>query len=897
MSGRSSKKTNIAPANQTGSSTKNGNTMENYIVKEGTGTGDLPIQATGPRPSRTTERNRKLENTQENLTIPSDDSSGKTLKDIEERKDIDSIGEDLGDLTLNQSLHKMEKTSDGKSTKSTLRKAHKSNSKKNKKLKPTEGSSDESLATYKEIEGSEDDRSVGTGDCMDTENLLNEIYDSIEKEHGLSLKRSTPTRNKPNKKNRKEQISVSKNSGGSTTKDSLGVTGSGGTRDIDKELHSVITAGFEKHFANGRLMRLGEPEFVEQSKFSSPNRFSELVDKSDLNEEGTGGEIVEEKTDTLDLIQEVEEIEVTITGGGDPGVVTKLDDSLQAEVSNNTGMEKKPLTTRVKRPKKTAAVRMPVRRETLNPYVLVPSAENVVVSSVSLRTKYLLVSRLPEHSSYLAIKRNLETVGYLLNRRIDMDEFKARFEINKGIFLKNNTKMTLLVMLTEEADFHTLGTREGPSLPLFFFTQQGLTRWETNWRVAVQAVSLQDVLDVKPLFEVAAIRGFPDCCHSTSTLFPIILRYLQEKITVEFLPIFTTVPIVRRHGTGEEVLDLRVEELILRIYIKNSTNNQRGSIRENLHSSMIPGQLDLGSWVGQIANGNIYFEGAPTNTPELLHTSFVLFIEGLSGVPRDDIDYLQKYFSSGTEFAAIGYIRGAIDSPLLYRPADVLLLFPSSTGGGMIDFDDKKWEHDHSPGQLGRHVLLPGFISLHKNYLINPFVPERGHDRVVLDERRRPGGAFVQELVRWDAVQEVIPITRSGESSSMGRMVTGPPVIPVTTVALTSNNNTLVEQVEVEALVENRVVVTKGYERSTEVICLTKAEKEAALRFEEIERNRQKDKEEQDRRHENQEKRNEEQEKKNASRDLVADTMMKLLLGLTERMDASFPLPKGDGSR
>ena len=72
MSGRSSKKTNIAPANQTGSSTKNGNTMENYIVKEGTGTGDLPIQATGPRPSRTTERNRKLENTQENLTIPSD---------------------------------------------------------------------------------------------------------------------------------------------------------------------------------------------------------------------------------------------------------------------------------------------------------------------------------------------------------------------------------------------------------------------------------------------------------------------------------------------------------------------------------------------------------------------------------------------------------------------------------------------------------------------------------------------------------------------------------------------------------------------------------------------------------------------------------------------------------
>jgi hypothetical protein len=227
---------------------------------------------------------------------------------------------------------------------------------------------------------------------------------------------------------------------------------------------------------------------------------------------------------------------------------------------------------------------------------------------------------------------------------------------------------------------------------------------------------------------------------------------------------------VRRHGTGEDTEDLRVEELIIRIYIKNSTNTKRNEIREQLQSSRSPSQFDLGSWVGQIADGHNYFEFSPTNIPALLHTSFVLFIEGLTGSPSDDLDYLQQYFSDKTEFASIGYIRGAIDSPLYSNPADVLLLFPTSAGGGMIVFDDEGWERDHPSDQLGSHVLLPGFISLHRNYRINPQVPEGGNSKP--NEQTRPGGAFVQKLVRWNEVQEVLPVIRSGELIHSGKVTT-----------------------------------------------------------------------------------------------------------------------------
>jgi hypothetical protein len=88
----------------------------------------------------------------------------------------------------------------------------------------------------------------------------------------------------------------------------------------------------------------------------------------------------------------------------------------------------------------------------------------------------------------------------------------------------------------------------------------------------------------------------------------------------------------------------------------------------------------------------------------------------------------------------------------------------------MIVFDDEGWERDHPTDQLGSHVLLPGFIALHRNYRINPQVPEGGNNKP--NEQTRPGGAFVQKLVRWDEVQEVLPVIRSGELAQSGSVTT-----------------------------------------------------------------------------------------------------------------------------
>jgi len=74
------------------------------------------------------------------------------------------------------------------------------------------------------------------------------------------------------------------------------------------------------------------------------------------------------------------------------------------------------------------------------------------------------------------------------------------------------------------------------------------------------------------------------------------------------------------------------------------------------------------------------------------------------------------------KFASVSYIRVSLDAPRHLDPKDILILFPSSTGGGMISFDDKKWTRDH-PHLNGYHILLPGYTELLTNYAIDPIVP------------------------------------------------------------------------------------------------------------------------------------------------------------------------------
>ena len=215
------------------------------------------------------------------------------------------------------------------------------------------------------------------------------------------------------------------------------------------------------------------------------------------------------------------------------------------------------------------------------------------------------------------------------------------------------------------------------------------------------------------------------------------------------------------------------------------------------------------------------------------------------------------------------------------------MLFPINAGGGMIDFDAERWKMDHPPGQLGMHVLLPGFISIHKNYLINPFVPGRENRGLQVDERRRPGGAFVQELVRWDTVQEIIPSPRTGGTAPEGRVVTVPMErTSITRVGLLPSRGTPTTALVTEGPKENNVVaITKGknisyLEMSTEMTVIpTNAEMEVSLRFEWMDRDREADRESQARDREIQMKRQEEADK-------TIKLMMDLLTGLKGRMDA-----------
>jgi hypothetical protein len=368
-----------------------------------------------------------------------------------------------------------------------------------------------------------------------------------------------------------------------------------------------------------------------------------------------------------------------------------------------------------------------------------------------------LISRVPQHYKLQELIKNFNAVGQILNRAVDLVDFKARFDNGEAVFQRTGKKISYLVKLKKLSMFHTLGTRNGTHLPLFFFTQRGVSEYETSVRLAVQAVSMDYATFANDLQEVAAIRGFPDCCHTSSALLPIIIAALQERIHEAFLPVLCTVPIVRKHSEKET---LRVEELFLRVFMGKGA--RRNDIRTSL--GILPEKTtvwNLGSWIGQLATSVEVFEHSPTNVPELMNNPSALMVEGLSGDPDKDLATLGPYFRESTEYAAIGYLRGDIDSPTLSCPLDVLLLLPTSACGGYVSFDRNRWLEDNE-GWNGCKILLPGISSLRRNYEVNPFpkpVSRRGATQTPNpSDPWRLGGAYVHGLtILEEDFVEVIP--------------------------------------------------------------------------------------------------------------------------------------------
>ena len=81
MSGKNSKKSNIAPSTQLLSSKKKGTTMDSYVVKEGTETGNLKNQSSLKIVSKKAEKIKKTENKLSSLISHSGDSGGESWSD------------------------------------------------------------------------------------------------------------------------------------------------------------------------------------------------------------------------------------------------------------------------------------------------------------------------------------------------------------------------------------------------------------------------------------------------------------------------------------------------------------------------------------------------------------------------------------------------------------------------------------------------------------------------------------------------------------------------------------------------------------------------------------------------------------------------------------------------
>jgi len=74
--------------------------------------------------------------------------------------------------------------------------------------------------------------------------------------------------------------------------------------------------------------------------------------------------------------------------------------------------------------------------------------------------------------------------------------------------------------------------------------------------------------------------------------------------------------------------------------------------------------------------------------PAPRHTSFALHIKGPTGKLHDDLEPILPNTYPAAEFAAVSYIRGSLDAPKHLDPKDILILFPTVTGGGLIQFDE-----------------------------------------------------------------------------------------------------------------------------------------------------------------------------------------------------------------
>ena len=271
------------------------------------------------------------------------------------------------------------------------------------------------------------------------------------------------------------------------------------------------------------------------------------------------------------------------------------------------------------------------------------------------------------------------TLGAIFN----VQDALLQYQTKQNVLLTENKRQSILISLSNPADFSTHGNFRTDILPLLYFTHT-MNQDEisgTYKRYMVQAVPTRIPLPpLDQLHEVCCIRGFPDNPSVISALFGIIMKDLITNInsnTTLIIPIFTS-NLTRRKT---EPVSIFFDEAFLQIFTPHQPTQT--SLRKLLSLETYPIPHATLSWKGQIAMNYSDYTYSSTNNKNLLYNPTSLVIENIIDTMDNTAEILLQYICPSTPISYIIRWYGTLEQPWLSTSDAIILvsqtddLFPS----------------------------------------------------------------------------------------------------------------------------------------------------------------------------------------------------------------------------
>ena len=382
-------------------------------------------------------------------------------------------------------------------------------------------------------------------------------------------------------------------------------------------------------------------------------------------------------------------------------------------------------------------------------------------TTATLTTSILHIARLPIYYTLDQIILDLTTISNMLQVDIDTEEFSARYNTTTAahIYLRDRSRISIIVTLIYPATFSTTGSLSTPILPFFFFTASDrLNNRGTTRRLTVQALPADDIDSIKTSHEICCIRGLPDNCHTISAIFYLIWRDLLTNYPNEIplLPLLTSKmnrrTIHTQTGQDEEIF---VDEVFLRVHAPSS--DTASNIRNALH---IPPTHPIPhaalNWHGEIAHSHQSYQNTPTNTANLLYQPTSILILDTTETLQELLHQVHPHLISPISFAYL--IHGIIDSPWLPNTSNILVL-SSQQNGTVPEFNEATWSTTFPNYPPPRYLFLPGYEALALIYAQDPPPPQPSANTIP----RLHGGARLTgtELTHAHPLPLITPPTRN----------------------------------------------------------------------------------------------------------------------------------------